>query len=511
MSLIPNVNFNTQDGNTGAVQPATTGILAIIAAIAGLAANAPASFTKVTDIQAQSTTPGALGPGLEYSAYYLNNAKKPVVVVNPTCSTAGAYGTIDHSGVTGTATITGAGTPLDEYDVIVTIVTGGTLGTAGITYTYSLDGGNSVSAVNALGTGLTLSCPLYGGTLLGTSTGVSFTLATTGVGTLIAGDTWRVQTTRPQMTATDLLTALAALKAYAGNYDNVLVDGDATSTLVADVDSWLSSLEAGGVYKMAWMNTRHKNTPAPTAESESAYLTFLSTLLNTTSSIRLDVGADGGDLPSVVTGLVQVRPTSLAIATRANVLPVGVDPAYVALGPVPGFKITDSAGKPKWHNEDLLVGNPGIDALRLSTLRSVPQATGTFITNADVLSPNGSDFVYDQHVRAMNAAKNVAFPLLTQQLSKGYRKQPPDPTTGAIYILEDDAAGIEGYVNPEVRKTLLGQVNDVLLQLARNDDVSSNAGAKVHVDLQVQALAYGKEFDATARYVKSVIAVTVNN
>lgn len=502
MSLIPNVGFNQKDGNTGAVQQATTGVLAVIAFCSLLPANKAASFTRIDD----ALTQGGIGPGIEYSSYYFNGAKKPVVLINPTCSTAGAYGTIDHTGVLGTATIAATGAPLDEYDVIVKVLTGGTLGTAGITYQYSLDGGNSFSATQALGTGLVVACNLQ--KPAGTVTNVSFTLSTTGVGTLLAGDFWRVQTTRPKMNNSDLTTALEALRITQLPWDNVLIDADATSTLVSTVDSWLSGLEGGGANKMAWMCTRHKNTPAPATETEATYLTFLGTLFTSTATTRVDVSADGGDTASTITGLLQIRPASLAIATRANPSPVGQDPSEVDLGPVPGMKLTDSAGAPKWHNEDTTNGNPGVDALRLSTLRTFPGKQGTFITNANILSTAGSDFVYDQHTRAMNAAKNVAYPLYQNQLSKGYRKGPPDPNTGAIYILEDDAAAIDGYVNPQLTSTLQGQVNDVQSQISRQDDVSSNAGATFHITLQVQALAYGKAIAVTNSFVKSIVSIT---
>lgn len=492
---IPAVGFTQQDGNTGSTAPATTGVLAIIAFCSALATNTPGSYTRVSDLQGA----GGTGPLVEYSAYYMNAAKKPVVALNPVTTTAGGYGTITKTG-TGTFVPAAGGTaPYDDYDVTVKFINGGTLGTAGITYQYTLDNGNNWSAIITLGTAVNtgvLALPNPSGA----SSNVTITIGTS-TQTVIAGDSLRVQTTRPQMQNSDLTTALAALAGSALPWDNLLVDVDATSTLVATVDSWLTSIQAQSKYKMAWMNTRHKLTPAPTTESESTYLTFLATLMASTVTTQIDVGVDGGYVASTVTGLVQVRPTSLAIASRANVLGVGVDPAWVQLGPVPNFNLLNTSGILTWHDERLF---PGADALRFSTLCSVEGAVGCYIGNARILSTTTSDFQFDQHARAMNAAKTVTYPLLTLQLSRGVRKQAPDPTTGQIFILEDDAAAIEGFINPELQSGLGSNVNGALFTLSRNDNLAPNSGANVTFKLQLQALAYIKSLQGVNEYVPSI-------
>jgi hypothetical protein len=488
----PNVNITKSDGNTGVVSPSTTGVLAIIAFMTTLPANVATSFTR----QADALAAGGIGPGLEYGSYYLANGKKPILLINPTCTTAGAYGTIDVTKVTGTSVVTTTGAPNDEYDVLVKVVAGGTIGVAGITYTYSFDNGVNTSPVQALGTASTMSLSIIVPAAAGAS-GVEFALA---AGTLIAGDSWRVQTTRPKMQNSDLVTALEALRTTTIPWDNVLIDTDASSTMVATVDQWLAGLEGRGVYKMAWMNTRRKNMPAPGTESESAFQTSMSTLLNTTSTIRIDVGCDGGDCPSLVTGILQWRPTSLAIATRANPAAVGIDPAWLQQPAIPGYKITDAVGNPKWHDEEYF---PGIDGLRLSTLRSVPGSQGVYITNANILSASGSDYVYDQHARTMNVACSITFQQLTKQLSRGVRKGEPQ-ANGQVYILDQDASSIEGFVNPQLSNALENQVTDVAMQLSRTDDISSNRGATINAEVDIESLAYIKQFNVTTKFVKSI-------
>ncbi len=506
MPPIPAVTNTTQDGNTGSVPPSTTNVLLVIGFLSSLTAalpvNVATSFTRVTDIQSA----GGAGPGLELSAYYINAAKKPVLLVAPTCTTVGAYGTIATS-KTGTFVPAAGGTaPVDDFDVTITFVNGGTLGTTGIAYTYTLDNGGVVSAVQSLGTGTTIgNLPLPNNAGL---SGVSFSLGIA-TETVIAGDSFRVQTTRPQMQNSDLVTALAAAAATALPWDNALIDIDLTATTAATIDGWLTSIQAQSQYKGAWLNVRHKLTPAPTAETESAYATFLSTQLSSFSTIQCDVGADGAYTSSYVTGLRQVRPTSMFIAARANVLPVGVDPAWVQLGAVPNCQITNpTTGAPQWHDERIF---PGLDALRYSTLCTLPGFPGVYIGNARIFSNSTSDFQFDQHMRAMNAAKTVAYPLEALQLSRGIRKQAPDPNTGAIYILEDDAAAIEGFINPELQSALQGQVNGVLYTLDRNNNIGANSGANVTSKLQIQALAYIKALSVVNEFVPTIQTVTSTN
>lgn len=489
----PATTVTKQDGNTGVVQPSQSNVLAIIAPSAMGVANVAASYTRQADI----LTDRGLGPLIEDAAYYLQTARKPVLLITPTTTTAGAIAAVNSSLKVGTSVVTATGTPLDEYNIIFKVIAGGTIGVTGITFQFSLDGGSTYSGTIALGTAVLYLFNVPRPTLAGSS-GVTFNFA---AGTLLAGDIVTTTTTHAQMTNSDLLTALEALRITKLPWDNVLIDAIATATLIATVDSWLSALEGVGVYKMAWMNIRHKNIPVPSTESEAAYATAAATVVSATATLRVDVGADGGNLPSPVTGLVLFRPTSLAIATRANAGPIGVDPAFKQLGAIPGFQLSDANGNPLWHDEQIY---PGLDALRLSTLRTFPGDIGTFINNANMLSGVNSDYVFDQHARCANVCATVATQGLNKSLSKGVRKQPQDPVTGKLYILEQDASAIEEDTNPQIDLATQGQVNGARVQLSRVDDLSSNAGAMLNADIQIQALAYIKGFNVVEKFVKAI-------
>jgi hypothetical protein len=83
-----------------------------------------------------------------------NSKKYPAAIYTVPATTPGSYGTIDNTGVLGTALASADATsvPYGTYEVRIKIITGGTVGVAGITFQWSLDGGRNYSVTTALGT-----------------------------------------------------------------------------------------------------------------------------------------------------------------------------------------------------------------------------------------------------------------------------------------------------------------------------------------------------------------------
>ena len=500
MASAPSASLRKQDGVTGAVQPGSAGVMAYVAtaAASSLAANVAASFAS------QSLALAAVGNGplVEYCSYNLDNSGNEVVAVVPTTGTAATYGTVVHTGVAGTMVPTAGGTsPLDDYQVIVTFPGAGTIGTTGITYTYSLDGGINTVGPLQLGTAnsITLNLPSSAG---GGSSGVSFAL---GAGTVIAGDTFTCSVKHARMTNSDVTAALEALRVTKLPFEGIFVDEEYATGLISLLDTWLAAREAEGRFYFFVVNTRSKNLPVPTAESESAYLTAMTTLVGSDTSIRGVVGTDGAQLTSPVTGLFLYRPTGMYIMTRAASVSIGEDMAFVGRGPLAGSpSLADSSGNPKWHDESLY---PGLEAIRLSPLRTFSTEQGVYISDALVFSSGTSDYQFLQHIRCMNAACTVAFAALVKQLSVEIGTKPPDPVTGAVYISEASARQIESAVNDALTGSgseLTGQVQGAQFTLSRTDNLASNAGAFLSGDVAVNAFRYVKKISAVAHFVRSL-------
>jgi hypothetical protein len=494
---LPSVSIKKQDGQTGAVGTSPLGILAIIAPAASGSFNAPSAYTVDSNV----FTDYGPSPLADDSSYTLNVAGNPVIPIRPTTATAAAYGALTKA-IVGTCVPTaGAAVPSDDYPVVITIVDPGTVGVAGITYTYSLDGGNSTSGKVALGTSSTLTIPNFG---QGGSPGVSFALA---AGTLLAGDTWSCPVTSARSNDSDLATSLEALRTTTLPWEGVLVDQDIGTGTTGLVDTWLAGLEAVGQFRFAVLGARLKNQATP--ESETAYATAMTTLVNGSApSIRMCVTADGGKISSTLTGLLLTRKASLFLAADAMSIPIGQDPAWVDAGPLTGVSIAAANGNPAFHNE---LFYPNLDQLLLSTLRTFhgESPNAIYLTNANVFSTVGSDYVFLPHIRTMNRACELAYKTLKGALGRGVGKKPKDPTTGGVYMLDTDRISIESRVNAAVRPELMPpggtpQVAGFQFVMNKTDDIGANSGAKVSGSMQLAALAYIKKVSVLAVFVKTI-------
>lgn len=483
--MLPSVQITKAAFGTGGAPPSAVGIAAIVAASFTGTANVASSFAR-DDLALAAF---GVGPLVEYASYCLQVGGNPTLLVKGNASTAGSYGTATQSG-TSTSAITTSGVPLDEYNASFTVVNGFTVGTTGGTITYSLDG-QTQSGVTAVGTANSFTIP---------NSGVTFNF---GAGAMSSGFTYSVFTNRPLNTDVDLATALEALRISRQPWEGVLIDSTLGTGTVGLVDTWLAGLEKVGQFHFALLNYRHKIQPVPATETEAAYATAITNATAAQASIRLCVGADAADYTSTITGWSQPRPTSMFLAARAMLIPIGEDPAFVGRGNLEGATISDGNGNPRWHDEDLY---PDLDSQRLVSLRSFAPGgpNGVYITDANVLSPAGSDFVWLQHVRTMNAACTVAWQQLTRVLSIGVGKKPADPTTGNVYIAEKDAARIEGIVNAALQQALNGQVAAVQFTLSRNDILNSNTDSTVTGTVAIVSLAYIKLFKVISTFVTSI-------
>lgn len=484
--MLPGVYDTDQDGSTGvAPQTDPTGIVAIIAASsdAVMAIDTPAMFTDLATMKGQ----GGSGPLVELGAFFQDITQKPVVLIRVTGSAA-VYGAIDHTKVAGTAVPTaGVTVPLDTFPVQVKIGVGGNIGVAGITYQYSIDGGETWSPVQQLGVATSIVIP---------GTGVSFTLVA--AQTFVAGDLFTCTTTGPRVLEADIANALAALAATTLPWDGVFIDGDADQTMIAAVDTWLTGLWSSGEYKWGSLNTRLFTA----GESEAAYLTAMTAIRNAASSKYLHVGAEGCDALSPIRDVYMVRQAHLGIIARALSGDIGRMASVPGDGPLQSIRITTPSGAPKYHNEQK---NPGLDDLGFSTLRSMPRKTGAYNTLTRLFSPLGSDWVFVPHARVMNLAKQIAYDALSKITSLGVHTQKIKNPQGQIVrvITEADAQKIEDLVNPQYTQQITGEnrANDAKFSLSRNDDLSSNGPQTLTYAIQVDALRYIGKFVGVSKFI----------
>lgn len=481
---VPRVEFTRLDGQTGVVRPSAQGVLAIVAPAEKGTANVANSFARSADVFAMFGD----GPLYELAAFMIAKAQKPVVCVKATTSTAAAYSAITSSGGGTSVATAGATAPYDSYDVQVEFPTGGTIGVAGITYRYSLDGGKSKSAIQALGVATSIVIP---------RSNVTVALA---AGTITAGRLLTFTTTQAKSSAADLTDAFEALRITSTPWDLVLVETDSDGTHIAALDTWIASLESAGKFKGGILNAKRKG-----ATAEATYKTDLQAIRSAATSIRLVVCADGAPiLGSPGRGLSLFRPASWQIAARAMSVDLEIEPAYVALGPLPGASVNDAANNPTLGRLENLY--PGLDDLKFTCFVGLPDRDGVFIGNTNLFSPENSDYVYLPHLRVMNRGLEIAYTILTNELSRGVDKRDKAEPNGAVYILPSEADKIDALVQTAVESELGSRVSGVRFSLSRTDDIGSNGPITLTGKLELVSKAYAKRFSISNSFVRALSA-----
>lgn len=447
----PSVTITELDGALG-ILPASAGrLLAVVGVSSKGPVDQPATYARITGLRGDFGD----GPMVEAAAHFIERYGRPVVVVRTGQAVTGDYGAIDDSGVTGTSTVTAtpASEPIDDYEVVVQVLTGGTVGSAGITYRWSLDGGRTWSPETALGTDTELAIP---------GSGVSFDLDT---GDLEDGDTWSVVTTAPQWDDTELDAALDALADTAVRWETVHAVGPIDADAFDALELAISGLQARGKYH-SWIGSTRM--PAP-GESEATYLASLSSALGNKASVHGMLCAGACRLTSSVTGRKQRRPASFPIAARQASVSEEINIADVNLGTLQGVSIRDAHGNPDEHDESV---SPGLDDARFTVLRTWDDFAGVYANRPRVFSAEGSDFRLMPHRRVLNLAHEALRAFFIRRLN---RPVLVDKATG--FILESEATEIESGAKAAMRAVLMAKpkASAVEFVLSRTDNLLSTS------------------------------------
>jgi hypothetical protein len=561
MPVLPDVTVTISDGAQGLVSSASEQAHAILAVCAAGTPNTLYAYNDIPTLVAAHLA----GPGVEVAAHSLAVAGGPIYLVPLTQATPGAPGSVTKTGSGPTVTaptksavteagtappdVTLSGTPTKYIDLVVEITTGGARGTA--VFRYSIDGGDTWAAENVTtaatylmsGTGVTLNfatgtdytddnvytaktCVPYDGYevrleiieggALGTATfryctdrdnpdgptwsptlvtpsdglynvpntGVTFTLA---AGTYIAGTTYDITCTAPGYDSDGVTDALEALMADPREWGAVHLVGQASSvsgsaTIASVLDTQLEAAASGSFrYAMAFLEC------ADDTDSNiiDAFEDF--------ASKRVSVCAGFCRVTSMVNGRSYKRSSAMPIAARFSKVGIGVDLARVSDGPLLGVTYL--------HRDEQV--NPGLDAARFSTLRSIVGRTGYYITNARLMAPEGSDFTLVQYRRVMDVACAVGRDASLEFLSAGVRVNASGGT-----IFELDARAIEAFIRSKLnaRLTQPGHVSAVSCVVDRTNNVQSTETIKEQI--RITPLGYAKSILADIGFTSPALTLS---
>lgn len=479
----PAVNLTELDGALGVLPPSAGKLLALVGVSTAGPLNTPATFGRTREVIA---TFGG-GPLVEAACLHLEQTGRPVVLVRTGQSVAGTTGTLDDgdwlNGSSQPAINTEVSTPNDDYEAEWKAVKGGTIGIAGITFVWSLDGGRTWSPETALGTADHFEFP-------GTDLTFQFD-----AGTVVTDDTARTRTTAPRWNTTELGAALTALQASSVQWEIVhpvgAIDGDAFDLL----ETRTAALRAAGKYR-AWIgNTRMPNVN----ETEAAYRTALDAIFATRASTHGGLCAGACKITSSVTGRKYRRPIAFAVASRQASVSEEIDIADINLGPLLGVSIRDGNGNPDEHDESLF---PGLDDSRFITLRTWDDVQGVYVNRPRLFAPSGSDFELFPHRRVMNLAHGALRAYFLRRLNR-----PVQVHQSSGFILEEEALEIESGAREVLRATLLAKpkASAVQFALSRTDNLLSTK--TLTGDARIIPLAYTEFIDLSVGFSNPALLV----
>ncbi len=276
MATLPSASV-TIDDEAGAFA-GNTGYAVVLGCVTTSADSVPRVFASSKSLLDQH----GYSQAADYAALHIEATKKPIIFVGMPIVTVGAVVRPSRYG-TGTSVISAAATStgsiVEEVDALLTVVTGGTIAAAGIVLSLTLDGGITSKTIR-LGTAASYVVPY---------TGITISFA---AGTLVAGDTFRFQTTAPLWDSTGLTAARVALGAQLKLARSFVVIGDvATDTVAGYVTTEVNAYETtNDRFTYARVNTVDRlPKPYMTRTLTGVQLTFADA--GATATIVRDVGS----------------------------------------------------------------------------------------------------------------------------------------------------------------------------------------------------------------------------
>jgi hypothetical protein len=353
--------------------------------------------------------------------------------------TISAVGVFSHPAGAGPAVGTFTSSPVDDYNVLITVTTGGAVSTA--QFTYSLDGGNSTSST--VTTAATYAIP---------GTGIYLTIS----GSSTAGDTYAFNSAAPTWASGDLTSALTAIETtYLSQafYTLVAVVGSMASasawaTNVATLETAAGTLGGSNIYVRFMVGGPTVGTVLPNAGNITVDATDTdSTVITQRASMSAPhVVPCAGDckLTSPSTGLVLRRNALWGAMARAVKDAASQDIGAYADGGIA------NAGTP--YRDDFAQGGTFYSA-GITTWRTYGAGSPTFIARGLTGTVSTSDYYPLTNARVIDLASTISVANAKQYI---LAKLPTQTRNGVAGTIREDAAQkIEARLNSALNAGLV--------------------------------------------------------
>jgi hypothetical protein len=389
---------------------------------------------------------------------------------------------LDGTLVNGTSnTVSVSHSVVNDFDVLVDIVTSGATGVG--QFTISLDGGNTVSAPLTINTGSKsiVQVPNAG------NAGLALTWFASSNG-FVAGDSGSFITRSATASNSDITAALQALGTtfLTSNYFSVQVCDPVDSisaaiTRAAVVDTQMDALQTKEKFVAALIEcptlgsyvSVSGSLVLDTADTDAALITA-----KAAASLDYRIALCAGNSNSVdsTNGLILQVNAASPIMARLAEFNAATQASKVANGPIVGVV---SISRDEAQLQDL-------DPVGYCTLRSFVGLTGFYVTGVHSAAVNTSDFYRFANVRVMNEACGIAYINALQYLNDNIPVNANDGT-----ILESAAQKIENNITNALVSGLVSSSPQDAVDATCTVDRTNNLLSTATLQLEISVRPFG--------------------
>lgn len=495
------INISVADGQLGQSVPGQGPTQVVIGCGSGgtVPSFSPYETSNVSTIKTNS----GVGPGPRLAAFIASLTGNAVEFVKVPSVTPGTNTTVRAGSTNTSATVmTLAGTPLDDYYLVVTPTNSFTVGTGPGQIAISLDGGATTAYLVNLGTATTVTT----GSDFTTYTGLTLNFTSA---TAVLGDTFYAVCSAPLWNDAGVQSAIQAAASIKGvAFQDIFVAGLATASDATAFDGYMTTLaNTNKRFSRLLCTTRDILWGGASTETEAAWIAAEQAAYANLSSLRVGVCAGHYRFIDPFTQS-QLRSSLLyGAASRDAGVAIQVDLGEVDMGALqnlvlPSAPDTFGNGTFVYHDEDQ---NPGLDASRFLAAWQIVGLPGVYIMNPNMMAPPNSDFNWLQHGHVIDSACYIAYAYFVQKISSSVRVS---NTTG--FILPQDRARLQAGCNAQLGNILVtpGAVSSAACVVSGTDNILSTAA--LTVTLSIVPLGYVKAINITISFLNPAVVAVQN-
>lgn len=428
MSATP-ITFNITKG-AGAPLPVENSTLLIGVATSGTAT----AIVKISNTSELQSTFGNHGPLIECAAKYLSESGRPLYCQRINDSVAATASSVTATRVdssTGTVATTGS-SPVDSYDVLVTVLTTGSVASTDAVVSISFDGGITTYATRQIAA--TIAFAEFGVTLaFADSSGPVY---------FEAGDTFSFTTTAPGWALADLQACLDAWISSEYRVRRIHAIGVSSTSIHAGIKTRMTT--AAGQYKFA--RFLEESDDQGGGESVATWAAAVVSDYNVDAE-RQAVVAGWIETLMPITGFQLRRPIAWTIGPRLASIDISEDPGAVLDGPLSGVVVSETYPIPQ---DGRL--NTTLEGRGYTYVQSYIGRSGAYCAAGLLRVPIGDQYSRIAHGQVIDEACDQVYNSLLDLINTSVLAN----ADGTIY--ESEARAIEARVNSVLKTSLVNTV-----------------------------------------------------